>query len=65
LASGHHSDVQAAFNRVDYYGEQFENDGGIGLNLLKTVKRVMAGEYASRIVRVGLSRRALLAPRTE
>jgi hypothetical protein len=28
--------------RVHYCGEQFENDGSIGSNLLKTVKRVMA-----------------------
>ena len=32
--------------RVHYCGEQFENDGSIGSNLLKTVKRVMAGEYS-------------------
>lgn len=30
--------------RVHYCAEQFENDGSIGSNLLKTVKRVMAGE---------------------
>ncbi|MBX3582842.1 MAG: recombinase family protein [Rhizobiaceae bacterium] len=32
--------------RVHYCAEQFENDGSIGSNLLKTVKRVMAGEYS-------------------
>ncbi|MFG1283041.1 recombinase family protein, partial [Xanthobacter autotrophicus] len=32
--------------RVHYCAEQFDNDGSIGSNLLKTVKRVMAGEYS-------------------
>lgn len=35
--------------RVHYCGEQFENDGSIGSNLLKTVKRVMAGEYSRKL----------------
>ncbi len=35
--------------RVHYCGEQFENDGSIGSNLLKTVKRVMAGEYSREL----------------
>ncbi len=35
--------------RVHYCGEQFENDGSIGSNLLKTVKRVMAGEYSGEL----------------
>ena len=34
---------------VHYCGEQFENDGSIGSNLLKTVKRVMAGEYSREL----------------
>jgi len=53
--------------RVHYCGEQFENDGSIGSNLLKTVKRVMAGEYSRelsvkvfagqcRLVELGLAR---------
>lgn len=35
--------------RVHYCGEQFENDGSIGSKLLKTVKRVMAGEYSREL----------------
>ena len=35
--------------RVHYCGEQFENDGSIGSNLLKSVKRVMAGEYSREL----------------
>ena len=35
--------------RVHYCGEQFENDGSIGSDLLKTVKRVMAGEYSREL----------------
>lgn len=35
--------------RVHYCAEQFENDGSIGSNLLKTVKRVMAGEYSREL----------------
>lgn len=35
--------------QVHYCGEQFENDGSIGSNLLKTVKRVMAGEYSREL----------------
>ncbi|MFD2173980.1 recombinase family protein [Rhodobacter lacus] len=35
--------------RVHYCGEPFENDGSIGSNLLKTVKRVMAGEYSREL----------------
>lgn len=35
--------------RVHYCGEQFENDGSIGSNLLKTVKRVMAGECSREL----------------
>src|SRR5690606_35068628 len=35
--------------RVHYCGEQFENDGSIGSNLLKTGKRVMAGEYSREL----------------
>lgn len=35
--------------RVHYCGEQFENDGSIGSNLLKTIKRVMAGEYSREL----------------
>ncbi|WP_425414189.1 recombinase family protein [Pleomorphomonas koreensis] len=34
---------------VHYCAEQFENDGSIGSNLLKTVKRVMAGEYSREL----------------
>ena len=34
---------------VHYCVEQFENDGSIGSNLLKTVKRVMAGEYSREL----------------
>ena len=35
--------------QVHYCGEQFENDGSIGSNLMKTVKRVMAGEYSREL----------------
>ena len=35
--------------RVHYCSEQFENDGSIGSNLLKTVKRVMAGKYSREL----------------
>lgn len=35
--------------QVHYCGEQFENDGSISSNLLKTVKRVMAGEYSREL----------------
>jgi DNA invertase Pin-like site-specific DNA recombinase len=35
--------------RVHYCGEQVENDGSIGSNLPKTVKRVMAGEYSREL----------------
>ncbi|WP_280516357.1 recombinase family protein [Chelatococcus reniformis] len=34
---------------VLYCAEQFHNDGSIGANLLKTVKRVMAGEYSREL----------------
>jgi DNA invertase Pin-like site-specific DNA recombinase len=34
---------------VHYCAEQFENDGSISSNLLKTVKRVMAGEYSREL----------------
>src|SRR5690606_40532938 len=34
---------------VHYCGEQFENDGSIGSNLLKTDKREMAGEYSREL----------------
>jgi DNA invertase Pin-like site-specific DNA recombinase len=35
--------------RVHYCGEQFDNDGSIGLTLLKNVKRVMAGEHSREL----------------
>lgn len=35
--------------RVHYCGEQFNNDGSIGSILLKSVKRVMAGEYSREL----------------
>jgi len=35
--------------RVHYCGEQFDNDGSIGSVLLKSVKRVMAGEYSREL----------------
>jgi hypothetical protein len=34
---------------VHYCGEQFDNDGSIGSILLKSVKRVMAGEYSPEL----------------
>ena len=34
---------------VQYCAEQFENDGGLGSTLLKSVKRVMAGEYSREL----------------
>jgi DNA invertase Pin-like site-specific DNA recombinase len=34
---------------IHYCAEQFENDGSIGSSLLKTVKRVMAGEYSREL----------------
>ena len=35
--------------RVHYCGEQFDNDGTVGSVLLKSVKRVMAGEYSREL----------------
>jgi len=35
--------------RVHYCEEQFDNDGSIGSILLKSVKRVMAGEYSREL----------------
>jgi DNA invertase Pin-like site-specific DNA recombinase len=35
--------------RVHYCAEQFDNDGSIGSILLKSVKRVMAGEYSREL----------------
>lgn len=35
--------------RVHYCGEQFDNDGSIGPNLLRTMKRVMAGKYSREL----------------
>lgn len=35
--------------QVHYCGEQFDNDGSIGSILLKSVKRVMAGEYSREL----------------
>ena len=34
---------------VHYCAEQFENDGTIGSNIIKTVKRAMAGEYSREL----------------
>jgi DNA invertase Pin-like site-specific DNA recombinase len=34
---------------VHYCAEQFENDGSIGSNIVKTVKRAMAGEYSREL----------------
>jgi DNA invertase Pin-like site-specific DNA recombinase len=34
---------------VHYCAEQFENDGSMGSNLLKSVKRVMDGEYSRQL----------------
>src|SRR5260370_3046864 len=34
---------------VHYCGEQFNNDGSIGSVLLKSVKRLMAGEYSREL----------------
>lgn len=34
---------------VHYCAEQFENDGSIGASIIKTVKRVMAGEYSREL----------------
>lgn len=34
---------------VHYCAEWFENDGSVGSNLLKSVKRVMAGEYSREL----------------
>ncbi|WP_294642448.1 recombinase family protein [uncultured Aureimonas sp.] len=34
---------------VHYCAEQFENDGSIGSSIVKTVKRVMAGEYVREL----------------
>jgi DNA invertase Pin-like site-specific DNA recombinase len=35
--------------QVHYCAEQFDNDGSIGANLLKSVKRTMAGEYSREL----------------
>jgi DNA invertase Pin-like site-specific DNA recombinase len=34
---------------VQYVAEPFENDGSVGSNLIKSVKRVMAGEYSREL----------------
>jgi DNA invertase Pin-like site-specific DNA recombinase len=34
---------------VHYCAEQFENDGSIGATLMKSIKRVMAGEYSREL----------------
>lgn len=34
---------------IEYVAEQFENDGSIGSNIFKTVKREMAGEYSREL----------------
>lgn len=34
---------------VHYCAEQFENDGSVGASIIKTVKRVMAGEYSREL----------------
>jgi DNA invertase Pin-like site-specific DNA recombinase len=41
--------LTAANIDVHYCAEQFKNDGGISSALLKTVKRVMAGEYSREL----------------
>jgi DNA invertase Pin-like site-specific DNA recombinase len=35
--------------QVDYCAEQFENDGSLPSNVLKTLKRAMAGEYSREL----------------
>ncbi|CAN5521135.1 recombinase family protein [soil metagenome] len=35
--------------QVHYCAEQFENDGSIGSSIIKTVKRVMAGDYSREL----------------
>jgi DNA invertase Pin-like site-specific DNA recombinase len=46
---------------VHYCAEQFKNDGGISSALLKTVKRVMAGEYSRELsVKVWAGQRRLV-----
>src|SRR5271155_3203017 len=34
---------------VHYCAEQFENDGSVGANIIKTLKRAMAGEYSREL----------------
>ncbi len=34
---------------IHYCAEQFENDGSVGSSIVKTVKRVMAGEYSREL----------------
>lgn len=34
---------------VQYVGEQFENDGSVQANLMKSIKRTMAGEYSREL----------------
>jgi DNA invertase Pin-like site-specific DNA recombinase len=34
---------------IHYCAEQFENDGSVGASIIKTVKRVMAGEYSREL----------------
>ena len=35
--------------RVHYCAEQFENDGSVGSTLIKSIKRIMAGEYSREL----------------
>ena len=47
---------------VHYCAEQFENDNSTTSNLLKALKRVMAGEYSRELsVKIGAAQRRLLA----
>jgi len=47
---------------VHYCAEQFENDNSTTSNLLKALKRVMAGEYSRELsVKIGTAQRRLMA----
>lgn len=50
MVSSHRNTLcKRAGTTVHYCVEQFENDGGIASNIVKTVKRAMAGEYSREL----------------
>lgn len=49
-AGGHYEFICREANiGVQFCAEQFENDGSLGANIIKSMKRVMAGEYSREL----------------